>query len=134
MREGIVVCDRIYSFKAYEGCFTGADAVTWMVAADVAGSPNEALEIGRRLMEFGLIDHVMGDHRFKDEPIFYQFKGADARWESVQNMSDEAAKAMAYRMNLELEMADHRAPAPAAVTDDNGENDGFAAEGDSSGE
>ncbi|CAM9549881.1 unnamed protein product, partial [Choristocarpus tenellus] len=50
--------------RTFEKSFLGAEAVVWMCNVDIAGSPEEAVAIGQRLVELGLIDHVQEDHRW----------------------------------------------------------------------
>ncbi|CAM9567699.1 unnamed protein product, partial [Sphacelaria rigidula] len=48
---------RDYGCTVFKNAFVGKEAVDWMVSRDVAGSRAEAVAIGQRLVEFGLMEH-----------------------------------------------------------------------------
>lgn len=50
--------DRDYGPAVFKQCFVGSQAVDWMCEENIAGSREEAVAIGQRLVEFGLIDNV----------------------------------------------------------------------------
>ena len=69
---GVEVADRTYRLRTYPLCFVGSQAVDWLVRATQA-SRKQALRIGRRMVELGLIAHVAGEHQLKDAFLFYRF-------------------------------------------------------------
>jgi predicted ATPase len=72
--RGLNVKDRFYKLKKYQNCFVGSEAVDFMVQAKLASSREDALALGKQLMEnYDLFYHVRRAHHFKDEYIFYRF-------------------------------------------------------------
>ena len=61
--------------KRYERCFVGAELVDWLVAnlEECQGSRAEAVRIGRELLHYDFIRHVVEEHDFQDEALFYVF-------------------------------------------------------------
>lgn len=79
--EGIVeIKDRTYHLRKYEKCFVGKDSVTELVERKVFYTRAEAVKLMDDLLQNGLIHHVVYDHEFKDEYLFYAFaKPADIK-------------------------------------------------------
>jgi predicted ATPase len=72
--RGLNVKDRFYKMKKYRNCFVGSEAVDFMVQAKLASSREDALALGKELMEtYDLFYHVKLAHHFEDEYIFYRF-------------------------------------------------------------
>ena len=63
----IVDCrDRKWNFTVYKNSFIGCDAVDSLIYAGLCESREEAVAVGKRLMEeLHLFHHVAGDHEFK---------------------------------------------------------------------
>ncbi len=70
--RGIPVGDRHYRFNHYPRCFTGTDAVAWLVQQQ-GYTREEAIVIGQGLLQQGLIKSVIDDARFHDGYYFYRF-------------------------------------------------------------
>ena len=88
------VKDRRLLFRTYPACFVGEQLVDWLLAkANNTSSPlprfpqqlrcylpspphtrADAVQIGRAMLERGVLYHVVKDHHFKDEGLFYRFK------------------------------------------------------------
>ncbi|MBL8341689.1 MAG: FAD-containing oxidoreductase [Rubrivivax sp.] len=82
----VEIKDRAYGFPArnYERCFVGSDAVVAMVARGMAADAADAVRIGNLLLGAGVFRHVLGEHPFRNEALFYRFAddgghGATAR-------------------------------------------------------
>jgi pyruvate/2-oxoglutarate dehydrogenase complex dihydrolipoamide dehydrogenase (E3) component len=73
LREHVDIGDRTYRLKTYEECFVGEEACAWMVGAGMAGDVEEAELIGNLLMEAGVLHHVLREHEFKNDYLFYRF-------------------------------------------------------------
>ncbi|CAB1114919.1 unnamed protein product [Ectocarpus sp. CCAP 1310/34] len=58
MRSCIPIEDRDYGSTIFKKSFVGSQAVDWMCDTGIAASRKEAVAIGQRLVEFGLVDHV----------------------------------------------------------------------------
>ena len=68
---GFKVLDRSYRGTQYARCFVGSEAVEWIQAQGY--TVNEALSIGQQLIDMSLIHHVLDEHSFKNEKLFYRF-------------------------------------------------------------
>ncbi|CAM9529733.1 unnamed protein product, partial [Scytosiphon promiscuus] len=104
MRGGIPVEDRIYGSTVFKQAFVGSQAVDWMCTMDIAGSREEAVAIGQRLVEFGLVDHVNSVFRFKDDVLFYEFRTTATTWPKAVEMDMDSGKALAMRINMEIDL------------------------------
>lgn len=77
MAAAIEVKDRKHRLKTYEQCFLGTDAVRHLVSVGAAEDEEGAVAIGQRMLENGLLHHVVREHDFKNEPLFYRFREAE---------------------------------------------------------
>ena len=68
---GFAVRDRNYRGRLYPRCFVGSEAVDWMQAQ--GHTMNEALSMGQQLVDMSLMHHVLDEHPFKNEKLFYRF-------------------------------------------------------------
>ncbi len=73
MREGLDIRDRKYRFRTYRKCFVGTEACQWLVAAEIASDYEQAVLIGNMLLRRGVFHHVVKEHDFKNEYLFYRF-------------------------------------------------------------
>lgn len=73
-RGGVTVRNRRYRFRRYENCFVGREAVDWMMTEFVL-SRAQAIRLGERLHAHRLIRHVLDEHDFADDRLFYRFAG-----------------------------------------------------------
>ena len=62
-----------YGTSTFKLCFVGSAMTTWLVSQGIAEDRPAAIDLCRRLLEFGFISHVCDDHDFKDEYLFYRF-------------------------------------------------------------
>lgn len=69
-----LIQDRKYHLKTYKECFVGKEFVDWLIAKGEARNRVDAVDLGKHLVEAGVIGHVVSDHNFKDEFLFYRFK------------------------------------------------------------
>ena len=70
--NGVEIKTRRHKLKLYQRCFVGNEAVDWIVKQASVSRP-DAIKIGQKMIEKGLIDHVTSEHQFKDENLFYRF-------------------------------------------------------------
>lgn len=56
--------DRDYGTAVFKNAFVGKEAVDWMLTKDVAGSRAEAVAIGQRLVEFGMVEQLNSAYRY----------------------------------------------------------------------
>ncbi|QDG54974.1 FAD-containing oxidoreductase [Persicimonas caeni] len=73
LRENVEITDRTYRLETYEDCFVGEEACAWMVEAGVARDIEEAERIGNLLLEAGVFHHVLREHKFENDYLFYRF-------------------------------------------------------------
>ena len=50
----------------------GSEAVSWLIQHEKA-TLAEAIAIGQLMIEQNIIHHVLDEHDFKNEPLFYRF-------------------------------------------------------------
>ncbi len=68
---GFDVEDRNHLGVKYSKCFVGSEAVDWIQAQ--GHTMNEALSMGQRLIDLSLAHHVLDEHPFKNEKLYYRF-------------------------------------------------------------
>ena len=76
--------EHTYHLRKYEDCFVGKDAVTQLVKSGLAASRSDAAQQLGALAEAGLIHHVVREHQFKDENLFYRFSSANEIKDSLE--------------------------------------------------
>ncbi|ERN40349.1 small-conductance mechanosensitive channel [Rubidibacter lacunae KORDI 51-2] len=69
---GVKIGDRRYRLNVYPRCFVGSEVVDWLVQ-NCSVTRVEAVEIGQMLLDRGIVHHVMDEHGFRDEYLFYRF-------------------------------------------------------------
>ncbi|XP_065547316.1 DEP domain-containing mTOR-interacting protein-like isoform X1 [Lathamus discolor] len=57
----------------YQRTFLGCEMIDWLVQEGEAENRKEAVELGRVLLEHGIIQHVSNRHHFFDSDLLYQF-------------------------------------------------------------
>lgn len=82
--KGVEVKTRRYKLKLYQRCFLGSEAVDW-ITKRVKISRLDAVQLGQQMLDKGLCHHVLDEHQFKDEPLFYRFSEDDGK--SIWNSS-----------------------------------------------
>jgi len=70
--NGISIKDRRFQFKLFKNVFLGSEAVEWLMINERA-TREEAILMGELMLQQGIIHHVLDEHNFKDEPLFYRF-------------------------------------------------------------
>lgn len=78
-KSNVKLSDRSYRLKTYKQCFVGSEAVDYLVQSGATATREDAVLLGNVFMEMHLIEHVLRDHPFKDEYLFYRFVGANER-------------------------------------------------------
>ncbi len=69
--DGVSIEERSWMGRSYPRCFVGSEAVAWMRARGL--SLNEALIVGQRLLDCGVLHHVWDEHGFKEDLLYYRF-------------------------------------------------------------
>ncbi|EAW37617.1 hypothetical protein L8106_16509 [Lyngbya sp. PCC 8106] len=70
--NGIEIKERRFQLKSFPKVFLGTDAVNWLMKFENS-TRQEAILIGQLMVQKGIIHHVLDEHDFKDEPLFYRF-------------------------------------------------------------
>jgi len=69
-----LIRSRSYNFKKYPKTLQGDETAKWLVENGEAKDADEAVAIGQKLVEIGLLHHVHDDHNFKNDKLFYRFR------------------------------------------------------------
>lgn len=69
---GVEIADRRYLNTGYRRCFVGREAVDWLRKRCDLGIGG-AEDLGHRMLELGLLHHVVDEHGFVDGAYFYRF-------------------------------------------------------------
>lgn len=77
----VIIKDRRYRLRKYKKCFVGANTVDWLVTMCHAHSRGEAVMAMRVLQEYGMLHHVLDEHVFKDQSLFYRFTKDDGTYQ-----------------------------------------------------
>lgn len=78
-KENIKLEDRKFRLKTYKQVFVGSDAVDYLIQSGAATSRQDAVELGKALQQMNLFEHVLRDHSFEDEYLFYRMIDANER-------------------------------------------------------
>jgi pyruvate/2-oxoglutarate dehydrogenase complex dihydrolipoamide dehydrogenase (E3) component len=90
MRAGVEICDRRYLLKTHKECFVGSDACRWLVEQGHAQNLVDAQVLGNLMREAGLLHHVVRDHEFKNDYLFYRFSVDEDHGHVPQNLTHSA--------------------------------------------
>ncbi|ETO10409.1 hypothetical protein RFI_26966 [Reticulomyxa filosa] len=69
----VEIKDRTYHFKTYKQCFLGTDVVRFFVSSGLVKNAKEAVDLGNMLVKEKYIKHVVDEHDFKNEKLFYEY-------------------------------------------------------------
>jgi hypothetical protein len=74
---GVAIEDRRHLLTVHPRTFVGSEAIAWL--RDRGGlTRDEALLVGRLLVERRLAHHVLDEHGFEDAALFYRFYADEA--------------------------------------------------------
>ncbi|MEM7249909.1 MAG: FAD-containing oxidoreductase [Pseudomonadota bacterium] len=81
LREIVDIEDRVYGLTRtrYERCFIGTEAVQAMLDDGLAADVESAVAMGNVLIDAGVIRHVLSEHAFRNDHLFYRFTSDEAR-------------------------------------------------------
>lgn len=82
--KGVEIKTRRHKLKLFQRCFLGTEAVDWIVTKAKL-SREDAVTLGQKMIEKGIFHHVLDEHKFKDEDLFYRFN--DDEGKSIWNNS-----------------------------------------------
>jgi len=80
-KENIKLEDRKFRLKTYKQVFVGSEAVDYLIQSGAAVSRQDSVELGKALQEMHIFEHVLRDHGFEDEYLFYRMLGENERGE-----------------------------------------------------
>jgi len=69
----IAIRARRHLLRTWPRAFVGREAVDWLVGR-YGLTRAEAVELGERWVELGLVRHVLDEHGFRDGPLYYQLR------------------------------------------------------------
>eukprot|EP00040_Diaphanoeca_grandis_P024922 m.137713 g.137713 ORF g.137713 m.137713 type:complete len:735 (-) comp29939_c0_seq1:248-2452(-) len=69
-----LIRNREYRLRVYQNCFLGHEMVDLLIEKGEVRTRDAAKQLGRRLMQAGIIHHVMNEQDFRDEVRLYRFK------------------------------------------------------------
>eukprot|EP00471_Norrisiella_sphaerica_P006016 CAMPEP_0184489284 /NCGR_PEP_ID=MMETSP0113_2-20130426/14974_1 /TAXON_ID=91329 /ORGANISM="Norrisiella sphaerica, Strain BC52" /LENGTH=1466 /DNA_ID=CAMNT_0026872607 /DNA_START=326 /DNA_END=4726 /DNA_ORIENTATION=- len=72
MKTTIDVKNRSKGFQTHANAFVGEEFVKWMIREKLVPSVNEAVRIGNELVVSGYVEHVNGDHGFRNNNFLYK--------------------------------------------------------------
>jgi len=75
--DGVAIHDRRHLLRWYPRCFVGSQAVDWLVHNEGL-TRDEASHVGKLLFDRGDVHHVLDEHVFRDDHLFYRFRADDA--------------------------------------------------------
>eukprot|EP00051_Salpingoeca_urceolata_P009769 m.118694 g.118694 ORF g.118694 m.118694 type:complete len:672 (-) comp16438_c0_seq4:737-2752(-) len=74
MHEEVSVKDRTHRLRTYKRVFVAKHAVAWLLSSGFAASTHEAVTIGDRLLQAGLIHHCVDpDQPFENSHLFFRW-------------------------------------------------------------
>ena len=82
--NGVEIKTRRQKLKLFQRCFVGNEAVSW-IAKRTKLSREDAVRLGQKMIDKGVFHHVLDEHQFKDEELFYRFKEDEGK--SIWNSS-----------------------------------------------
>jgi small-conductance mechanosensitive channel len=71
--DGLELADRRHLLRTHRRCFVGQQAVDWLVRHEGL-TRAEAVSAGQRLLERGVLHHVLDEHDFRDGNFYYRFR------------------------------------------------------------
>jgi pyruvate/2-oxoglutarate dehydrogenase complex dihydrolipoamide dehydrogenase (E3) component len=93
IKELLEIKDREYGFpsKKYKKCFIGSDAVKKIIEKGIASDEDDALSLGNILLNSGFFHHVLKEHEFKNDFLFYRFAEDEDHGKIKKNQKGVAA-------------------------------------------
>ncbi|XP_074842830.1 DEP domain-containing mTOR-interacting protein isoform X1 [Carettochelys insculpta] len=78
----------------YERTFVASDFIEWLIQEGEVTTRTEAEQLGRRLLEHGIIQHVSNKHHFMDSNLLYQFRMNFRRRRRLMELLPEKSRSM----------------------------------------
>ncbi|XP_017601590.1 PREDICTED: DEP domain-containing mTOR-interacting protein [Corvus brachyrhynchos] len=78
----------------YERTFVASEFIDWLIQEGEATTRSEAEQLGRRLLEHGIIQHVSNKHHFMDSSLLYQCRMNFRRRRRLMELLTEKSRLM----------------------------------------
>ncbi|NXY81373.1 DPTOR protein, partial [Alcedo cyanopectus] len=78
----------------YERTFVASEFIDWLIQEEEATTRSEAEQLGRRLLEHGIIQHVSNKHHFVDSNLLYQCRMNFRRRRRLMELLTEKSRLM----------------------------------------
>ncbi|KAJ7405006.1 DEP domain-containing mTOR-interacting protein [Willisornis vidua] len=78
----------------YERTFVASEFIDWLIQEGEATTRSEAEQLGRRLLEHGIIQHVSNKNHFMDSNLLYQFRMNFRRRRRLMELLTEKSRLM----------------------------------------
>ncbi|KAM6101685.1 DEP domain-containing mTOR-interacting protein isoform 2-T3 [Theristicus caerulescens] len=78
----------------YERTFVASEFIDWLIQEGEATTRTEAEQLGRRLLEHGIIQHVSNKHHFMDSNLLYQCRMNFRRRRRLMELLTEKSRLM----------------------------------------
>ncbi len=92
--DGVERADRRHLLRTHRRCFVGQHAVDWLVRHEGL-TREEAVSAGQRLLERGVLHHVLDEHDFRDGNFYYRFRADEEAFAESHSLARAASKAAA---------------------------------------
>ncbi|KAK3571961.1 hypothetical protein QTP86_020481 [Hemibagrus guttatus] len=76
----------------YERTLVASEFIDWLLQEGEIGTREEAEQLGRRLLEHGIIQHVTNKHHFSDGDLLFQFRMNFRRRRRLMELLNERAR------------------------------------------
>jgi Protein tyrosine and serine/threonine kinase/Domain found in Dishevelled, Egl-10, and Pleckstrin (DEP)/Leucine rich repeat len=94
-----IIKDRKWRFRKYRSCLVGKKVVKYLLESGIAVDKFEAIAIGQMMMRVGYLEHVVQEHDFKDEFLFYRYIAEEER-ELRKRMGSPLGRAASERASI----------------------------------
>lgn len=89
-KDSKLVSDRTYNFKKYPMVVVGNELVAWLVYYKKAPELDGAIALGQKLLDADLLHHVVDEHRFKNEKLYYRFRADEKDYDPATSTTAPA--------------------------------------------
>jgi len=99
-RDSKLVSDRSHNFKKYLSVVVGSELVAWLVYYKKAANTDEAVALGQKLIDVDLLHHVVDEHKFKNEKLFYRFRADEVDYDPKTSLAAANIAKLATRKGV----------------------------------
>lgn len=132
-----LVSDFVHGGQTYHNAFMGSKFVEWLTGQKEAVTREDAIYLGRQLLENNIIRHVTDDHHFRNaESLFYQFSiDFDRRrvLSDVFKLPATMSRLSPVRLSFSVDSHDEHSVMPKPITHKEDRDDVYTGSFDRSG-